>query len=90
MAVDQTEGSWTREQLLTVGLVAIGGTGEGLEGEEESLGVPPVWVLVLWVVVQRLHLAHQWKVRELYCLVVGAPLGGGAVRHEGAPLLLLR
>lgn len=42
MAVDQTEGSWTREQLLAIGFVAVPATGVGWKEEEVIPGDLPV------------------------------------------------
>ena len=72
-AVDQTDGSWTKEKF----------TDGRLSGAALVLvAFPPVWVAVTWVVVQRLHFKHQLNVRLLCCLVIVAPGWGATVFHE--------
>ena len=57
------------------------------DGEASEEGVVLVWPAVPWVVLQRLHLPHQWKRRPLRVMVSGELGGGAVVRQDlrGAP-----
>jgi len=69
----QAEGSWmsgTRHKLAcTAGVVVL------------ALLLPPVWVLVSCVVVQRPHLAHHLNLRRSIVLAEGSPGPGGLKRQ---------